>query len=206
MAAEAEQTAERNGPRRRLYGPALLAGLVGSGGVAVAASHPWLRATAHVADLPTITATASGADLAPLAAPVGVAMLAAYGAVVATRGMPRRALGAAVVLAAVVVIVASLRHSGAAPALREGLAAKGWAGGAYQTSTTGWRWLVVAGAALAGAAGIATAAYGDQWAAMGSRYDAPAREVEPVERSAEDMSETDVWRAIDQGRDPTSGK
>jgi hypothetical protein len=37
---------------------------------------------------------------------------------------------------------------------------------------------------------------------MGSRYDAPAGRT-PGEEMAEDMSEVDLWRAIDQGRDPT---
>jgi hypothetical protein len=39
------------------------------------------------------------------------------------------------------------------------------------------------------------------WPEMGSRYDAPQRRAEPPDPA--DMDETDLWRAIDQGRDPT---
>lgn len=169
----------------------------------MAASKHWVTATATVANLPTIHAAASGADLVPLAGALGVAMLAAFGAVVATRGVVRRALGGAVLLAALVVVVASLRPGGATTALTDGLAAKGWSGGAYSSGTTLWRWLAVACGAVAAAAGGVTAAYGDQWAEMGSRYDAPTPKPAPASPAPEDLSETDVWRAIDQGRDPT---
>lgn len=181
----------------------MLAGLLGSGGVALAATKPWIRATASVANLPTIHASASGADLVPVAGALGVAMLAAFGAVVATRGLVRRLLGIAVLIAALVVIAASLRPDGATVVLTDGLAARGWSGGDYTSDTTLWRWLAVASAVVAGLAGSLTAAYGDRWAEMGSRYDAPVREKPAVERRPEDLTETDVWRAIDQGRDPT---
>lgn len=202
MAAVAPAAPGTDG-RRRLYAPTLLAGLLAAVGVSVGASRPWMTATATVPGLPTIHAAASGADLVPLAGALGVAMLAAYGAVVATRGTVRRALGVAVLVAAVVVLVASTRPPGATNALTSGLSAKGWSGGGYQTDTTWWQWLVVLCAAVAGASGAVTAAYGHLWADMGSRYDAPTRAAAPVIQSAGELSETDVWRAIDEGHDPT---
>jgi hypothetical protein len=39
------------------------------------------------------------------------------------------------------------------------------------------------------------------WPEMGSRYDAPARPTRDPE--PEEMEDIDLWRAIDQGRDPT---
>lgn len=189
--------------RRRLYAPTLLAGLLGAVGVSVGVSRPWLTATATVPGLPTIHATASGADLVPLSGALGVAMLAAYGAVVATRGTVRRALGMAVFVAAVFVLAASIRPPGATDVLTSGLSAKGWSGGGYQTDTTWWQWLVVLCSAVAGTAGAVTAAYGHLWAEMGARYDAPTRAPAPVTQPAGELSETDVWRAIDRGRDPT---
>jgi hypothetical protein len=36
------------------------------------------------------------------------------------------------------------------------------------------------------------------WPEMGSRYDAPA-----TRPQAEDLDDLDLWRAIDQGHDPT---
>ena len=182
-------------------------GLLGATGVTVGTSRPWISATATTRGLPTIHATASGADLAPLAGAFGVVLLAAFGAVVATRGGVRRCLGAAILVASVGVLVAVIDANGSAGVLTSGLSAKGWSGdGGYRTSTQIWRWLVLASALGTAVAGAATAAYGDRWAVMGSRYDAPraagAAEAAPA-KSAEELSETDVWQAIDQGRDPT---
>ncbi len=195
--------AARGTDKRRLYGPSLAAGLLGALGVTVGTARPWMRATASVPGLPTIHAAASGADLVPLAGALGVAMLAAFGAVVATRGFARRILGAAVLAAAVVVLVASIHPAGASGQLTAGLSAKGWSGGGYESATTLWRWLVLVCAGIAGLAGTLTSVYGAQWAEMGSRYDAPTRDSAPPRERPEDLSETDVWRAIDQGRDPT---
>ncbi len=190
---------------RRLYGPTLVVGLLGAVGVTVGSSRPWISATSTVPGLPTIHATASGADLAPLAGALGVVMLAAFGAVVATRGWVRRGLGAGILLASLVVLAAVIDPSGSTGVLKTGMSAKGWSGGAYQTSTELWRWLVLVSAIATGLAGAATAWYGGQWAVMGSRYDSPRAAREAAAGPAEELSETAVWQAIDQGRDPTQG-
>ena len=39
------------------------------------------------------------------------------------------------------------------------------------------------------------------WPEMGSRYDAPAGT--PLAQDPADMEDVDLWRAIDQGHDPT---
>lgn len=189
--------------RRHLYGPVLLVGLLGAVGLTVGASHPWITATSTVSGMPTIHASASGSDLAPLAGALGVVVLAAFGAVVATRGWVRRGLGAAIVLASIVVLVSVVRPSGASDVLTSGLSAKGWSGGGYETAAQAWRWLMLVAAVATAAAGAATAAYGGEWAVMGSRYDAPSGGGPSAARPSEELSETDVWQAIDQGRDPT---
>ncbi len=188
---------------RRLYGAVLVLGLLGALGVTVGVARPWITATSTLRGLPTIHASASGADLAPVAGALGVAVLAALGAVVATRGMVRRVLGAAILVASVVVLVSVVAPSGSGEVLRSGLSSKGWPGGDYQTTTEPWRWLVLAAAAAAALAGAATVRFGGQWAVMGSRYDAPraAGRVDPV--PADQLTENDVWQAIDSGRDPT---
>jgi uncharacterized membrane protein (TIGR02234 family) len=190
-------------PARRLYGPALVGGLLGALGATVGASRPWVTATSTVAHLPIIHASASGADLAPLAGALGVAVLAAFGAVVATRGWARRALGAAIVVASIAIVISAVRPSGASDALTSGLSAKGWSGSGYHTSTEPWRWLVVLCGVVTAIAGAITARYGDQWAVLGERYDAPGTVPPPVGKPAEELTENDVWQALDQGRDPT---
>jgi uncharacterized membrane protein (TIGR02234 family) len=201
VGARADTT--RRSSIRRLYGPTLVVGLLAALGVTVGASHSWVTATSTPPGLPTIHAAASGADLAPLAAALGVAVLAAFGAVIATRGWVRRGLGAAIVVASVVVVVSAADPSGASEVLTSGLSAKGWSGGGYQSSTEPWRWLVLLSAVVTAVAGAATAGYGDQWAVMGQRYDAPRAPSGVVTVPAEELTENDVWQAIDQGRDPT---
>jgi uncharacterized membrane protein (TIGR02234 family) len=194
-------TARRN--TRPLYGPVLVLGLLGALGITVGASHPWVTATSSVQGLPTIHASASGADLSPLAGALGVVVLAGFGAVIATRGWVRRGLGVAIVVASVVVVVSAADPGAASDVLRSGLSAKGWSGGGYHTSTEPWRWLVLVSALVTLAAGAATARYGGQWAVMGGRYDAPSVPGPAATKPAEDLTENDVWQAIDQGRDPT---
>jgi uncharacterized membrane protein (TIGR02234 family) len=186
-----------------MYGPTLLVGLLGGIGVAVGASRPWATATSQQAGLPAIHATASGTDLAPVAGALGFVLLGAFGAVIATRGWGRRTLGALVAVVSIVVLVAALVPGGSTDVLRSGLSAKGWSGGPYTTSTQLWRWIVVISALATAAAGSLTARYGDRWAVMGARYDAPGEAGVVESRPAGDLSEAEVWRAIDQGRDPT---
>jgi uncharacterized membrane protein (TIGR02234 family) len=181
----------------------LLLGLLGAVGVAVGGSRPWVGASGTEPGLPTIHVTASGADLAPVAGALGFVILAGFGAVIATRGWWRRALGAVIGIASVVVLVAVLVPGGSTEAVTSALAAKGWTGGGYTTSTQPWRWLVFAGAVATAGAGAITARYGHRWAVMGARYDAPREKSAVIARPAHDLSETEVWQAIDQGRDPT---
>lgn len=181
----------------------LLAGLLGAIGVTVGGSRPWASATSTQRGLPAIHVTASGADLAPLAGALGVVVLAAFGAVIATRGWVRRGLGILIAVACVVVLVATLLPGAAGGDLRSALAARGWTGGGYTSATEAWRWLVLAAAVVAGVAGAATAVYGGEWAVMGARYDAPRGARLERQVAPEELTEDEVWRAIDSGRDPT---
>ena len=64
--------------------------------------------------------------------------------------------------------------------------------------TTAWWWLGLVASLVALAAAVLAVRLCPGWPEMGSRYDAPVSRP-----AAEDMSEVDLWRAIDQGRDPT---
>jgi hypothetical protein len=50
-------------------------------------------------------------------------------------------------------------------------------------------------------AAVVAVRYVPGWPEMGSRYDAPTGAAEPSDPA--DMEDVDLWRAIDQGRDPT---
>lgn len=190
---------------RRGYAAALLLGLLGSLAVVVGTARPWAWAEASPPGLPAIHVFVTGTDLEPACGALGLAVLAAFGAVIATRGWVRRGIGAAVVAGAVAVLVlAATTPADPTPALVAELSAKGWTGGAFASGTQVWRWVVVAGGVAAMVAGAAVARFGSAWASMGARYDAPVadRSAEDAE-PARDLTETEAWKAIDQGRDPT---
>ena len=191
--------------RRIRYGPTLVVGLGAATAVTVAVSRPWVEASVHQRGVPNIEASASGADIVPLAGALGVVVLAAFGAVIATHGLVRRALGVLIMVAAASIVAAALSTGSAGSQLEAGLSARGWSGGSYSTADQPWRWVALTAALLCVVAGAAVAAYGPGWATMGSRYDAPRTDADPggPTRAAEAMSEADVWREIDRGRDPT---
>jgi uncharacterized membrane protein (TIGR02234 family) len=68
--------------------------------------------------------------------------------------------------------------------------------------TTAWWWVALVAAVLALAASALAVRHARSWPEMGSRFDAPAGAA-PARRDPEDMEDVDLWRAIDQGRDPT---
>lgn len=204
--------------RRAGLAATLVLGLLGALAVTLAVTRPWVRATATVEGLPTIEAEVSGATLSPLAGALGVVLLASFGAVLATRGWVRRALGGLVVVAAIVVLASAASPPDPISAVEDALSAKGWTGGDYDTEVIAWRWLALAGAVCCLLAGAAVVAGGHRWPVMGSRYDAPAgtgpnpaaakpsaaeQQATASRSDADELDETDLWRALDRGHDPT---
>jgi uncharacterized membrane protein (TIGR02234 family) len=139
-----------------------------------------------------------------------VVLLGSFGAVVATGGAVRRALGVLIVVCAVVVLAAAAHPGSAAQVLGDGLSARGWSGGSYSTAGRPWRWLVLVGAAGCLAAGTAVTRFGAGWPTLGQRYDAPAAVADPTAVGADsptggdgDLTDEQLWRALDRGDDPT---
>ena len=99
-------------------------------------------------------------------------------------------------LAASGVVVAALNAWLTVPdALRGSLESAAVPGG--DVGSTGWAWIGSASAGLGLAAWLAAAWFVSHWPEMGRRYDAPRPE-------ALDKSELDLWKVLDEGRDPTS--
>ncbi len=71
-----------------------------------------------------------------------------------------------------------------------------------------WPWLAGLGALASLVTTVLAVRWAPGWPEMGSRYDAPtagggaaaADLVDPADRSS-----LDLWKAMDEGRDPTSG-
>lgn len=193
----------------RRYAVTLAIGLAAAGAVAVGVSRPWVTATATVAGLPRIDVAVTGADAVPLAGACGLVLLASFGAVLATRNRVRQAVGLLIVAFSAVVLVAAVHPGDVSPVVESRLSARGWsAASAYSVSTQPSRWLVLAAAVACLAAGLLVVRLGPRWPTMGRRYDAPERATSPApggheSTGAESLDEEALWRALDEGRDPT---
>ncbi|GAA1911696.1 hypothetical protein GCM10009737_11500 [Nocardioides lentus] len=204
-------------PRRRTMGPVLLGAAVAGALLAVSGDRPWLDVEG--APEPTEGSgqqVATGFDLAlrnPAVTALALVALAALGVVLVTRGRVRR----------VVAVLALLAAAGTAVAVGSGWlrtpdrVAEQTTGTPLQdaaTSWTLWAWTALPAAALLLAACAVAVRDVRRWPEMGRRYDAPtsrsgaaagavgtapaAPTTPPAERSS-----LDLWKAMDEGQDPT---
>ena len=120
-----------------------------------------------------------------------------------TRGRVRRAVAALGVLAALGTLVSVVMGwTAVVDALRNDLASVGVTD--VEIGHTGWFWAAAVGALLALASSVAAVVLAPGWPEMGSRYDAPGAAPPPTS-DPEDQSSLDLWKAMDEGRDPTAG-
>jgi uncharacterized membrane protein (TIGR02234 family) len=188
----------------RQYAAALVAGAAGAGLVVLALRERWARAVfIPPKPLSPQVINVTGGDLSPLASALALVALACLAAVIATRGIVRRAVGVllaglgagtaaaagASASAATVLSVAAGKTGSPGAAAISGTAGSTTAGGgaggftgavgdlgaAGQAIMTGtpWRAAVLAGALVIVAAGIAVAWQGASWPVMSARYDRP---------------------------------
>jgi uncharacterized membrane protein (TIGR02234 family) len=185
------------------YALTVLIGAAASGACALAVARPWVRGHATEAGLPRIDASVDGADIAPVAGALALVCLAGFGAVIATRGAVRRAVGVVIVACAGVVAALSAVAGSATRLIEDALTAKGWSGGPYESTATAWRALAFAAAVVVVAAGAAVAGFGAHWATMGVRYDSPSEPHPRAPTDGEGLTDAAMWRALDDGDDPT---
>ena len=75
---------------------------------------------------------------------------------------------------------------------------------APDVDSSGWFWVAVAALPFAVGAGAGRRPAGvGRWPEMGRRYDAPADQ-EPRPKAPEEQENLDLWKAMDEGRDPTA--
>lgn len=183
--------------RDRSFGPTVLGGLAAAGLTAVSATRTWATSRGDAAGL-RVDASVTGAESQPLAAALALVALAAWGVVLVLRGSVRRAVAvvglvaSAAALGSVVLAFSTVQDDAVAAAV-----AQGASGDAFATGLTAWYWLTGVGAPGSAVAFAVAVARAPGWPAMGSRYDAPAARREAP-------AEEDMWRAMDEGRDPTS--
>ena len=204
----------------------LVAGAVGAALILLALHEVWGRALyAAPRPLPQQVFTVTGQQLVPLASALAIAALACLAAVIATRGVARRAAGlllAAIGLGALVTATASVKAAavvaaasgantvpGAGTGSGAGSTTSGASGGGPSLALTtaghgvltGWPWHVAAaaGAAVIVLAGVATAWRGTRWPVMSARFERPDRQhQQPVRADSATM-----WESLSRDQDPT---
>lgn len=196
--------------RDRTFGPTVLVGVAAAALVATAGHKDWVVVESSSGNEGAITFFAEshpGLGQMPLAGALGLLLLACWGVVLVVRGRVRRALAALGLLASLALAVtwlvgwSSLHEDVAAQLVGNGL-------GGQRLSWTPW----FAAAGLGIVVALVTSAVAlvrvPAWPEMGSRYDAPAipkvgadAQTTPVDLAKADPM--DVWKAIDEGHDPT---
>jgi uncharacterized membrane protein (TIGR02234 family) len=178
---------------RRWFGPAVLAGLAGSGLAALAGSKPWATLDGGAG---SALVDRTGGHV-PVSGALGLVALACWGVVLVTRARVRRtvaALGAVVAVGLVVTAVvgrSTALHSARTATIDVGTQTA-------SAHTNGWWWTALVASLVALAAAVLALRHSGSWPEMGSRYDAPV-----ARPRIEELDDVDLWRAIDQGRDPT---
>ena len=163
----------------------------GAAGVAVwAGGHDWVRPAAHADPISGVTTT--GLD-SPVTTAFALVALACWGVFLVTRGWVRRIVVGAGGLAALCPIPAMwgtrhhLLHTHAG------------------STATSWMWVALAACLLSWAAAVVACVKAPGWPEMGRRYDAPSGSPAPVV-PLEEQDAIDVWKAMDQGLDPTADR
>jgi hypothetical protein len=110
-----------------------------------------------------------------------------------------------VVAAAGLVVAVVVAWTTVPDQLRDSLEAAAALGdpGATDVSRTGWYAAAAVGAVGSLVATVLAVRFVPGWPEMGSRYDAPTGGAEPVAVPPEEASSLELWKAIDEGHDPT---
>jgi hypothetical protein len=172
--------------RARSFGPTVLLGLAGATLASVAGARTWATASGSAAGV-DVQGSVKGSESAPLVVALALVTLAAWGAVLAVA-----VVGAVAALGVVAATVAAFSRAQSDAA--DAAFAKGATGDVLRSSLTAWYYAAAVGGAMTLVAFTVAVAVSGRWPGMGSRYDAPATRA---------VSEPDMWRALDDGRDPT---
>jgi uncharacterized membrane protein (TIGR02234 family) len=185
---------------RRLLAYTVGVCLGGAGLALLAVTRVWSVSVTERPGLSELRTARTGAAELPWLPALALVGLAGAGALLATRGWARRAIGVLLVLA------------GAGLAAGVAAARTGLEPGAAGAAGTFWPGVAVAGAALVVLGGWWAIRHGHRWPAMGARYERPAgaasgagpdqpRADRPVDTGPVDTRS--AWDALDRGDDPT---
>lgn len=195
---------------RSSFGRTVLAGLATAGLMAVAASQTWLHARVDGLSVRRGVDIA-GSDGAPLALALALVALAGWGVILVSQTRARRiaaVIGMFATLGALIVVV-TLWPGADEVATR----VVGERGGDSVLGVSHRPWYWITGVAGLAQLAVLLAAFRDapSWPTMSSRYDAPTASRESAggntaaeaDADAEPLPDLELWKALDEGRDPT---
>jgi uncharacterized membrane protein (TIGR02234 family) len=190
-------------PRRRTFLPVTLVGIASAVLCAVAGHQPWAKGTGgETAGFSSLSSAAESGRV-PAATALSLVLLACWGVLFVTRGRSRRVVAALGVLAALGVVATVVVGVHAAPSgVRDAYHELGVDD--LHVARTAWLWVAAAAALVATAAAVAAARLVAAWPEMGGKYDAPVVGSGDQVSVGEDQDDTDVWKALNEGRDPTA--
>ena len=181
---------------RSTFGPVVLLGLAASGLTAAAANQTWASVSDSRLTLDYAGVTV-GAGKSPLALALALAVLAGWGVLLILRGRVRRVLAWLALLGSLGVVATIVAaHWQLSDDLTPTYA--DWKG-TIDVTFTGWYWTALIASLIAVAAAALACRHVKTWPEMGSKYDAPGAAHSPVEPE----TPLEIWKAIDEGRDPT---
>lgn len=196
---------------RRTFGPVVLLGVASAALAAVAGNRPWVAGRSGAVDTGAGSAMTSMLSLdsvaeSPLAAALALAVLACWGVLLVTRGRVRRAVAALALVGAAGLVAATIEAFWSLPdKLAEALLEVSGVD-TVETAVTGWYAAAIVAAVLSILTAFAAVALVPSWPEMGSKYDAPtgARTTDEAHRTDTTETNIDIWKALDEGRDPTA--
>jgi uncharacterized membrane protein (TIGR02234 family) len=185
---------------RRTFGAVVGAGLASAVLAAVAGRQPWAHGTAP-GGLGELSATVEAGKV-PAASALSLVVLACWGVLLVTRGLVRRVVSVLAVLASLGLAVAAV--VGALTAPDHVRAAYHDLGVRHpDVGLVGWYWVAAVATLLTLLTTLAAVRLVPGWPEMGRRYDAPAGAAPEPEPEPEERENLDLWKAMDEGRDPT---
>jgi uncharacterized membrane protein (TIGR02234 family) len=227
---EADLVDADQGAGRREFAVALLAGAAGAGLILLALRQVWAHARyTPPHPFPATDLAISGQRLVPLVSALAIAALACLAAVIATRGVLRRAAGvllAAIGIGAAIAATATVTSAAVlSAAVSAGPTAGNFSGSTTSGTTSGgtgststiigtssghavitglpWHVAAVAGSLAIVLTGLATAWRGTRWPVMSARFDRPGREG-PGQRGEQRAADSaTMWESLSRDVDPT---
>ena len=181
-------------------GPTVVLGLAGAGLATVSSAQVWATAQASSPALRSVEAR--GSEVAPLALPLALVALAAWGAVLVLRRRGRRVVAMVGLLAGLGVVATVVPKAHEAPDVAVGLLST--SASEVSSDPTVWPWLAVTGAVLTALGFVVALREAGRWPEMSSRYDAPVGETRAATPAPEEATSAELWKAMDEGRDPTA--